>query len=1307
MPYENIGPEVVSPHHEGSDPLAADFKYLDTVIALYDFPGTQPSHLPLDLGDTAYVLSKNESGWWDGVVVNQNGEVCRGWFPENYVRSVNYVQPVLNKLQSNKEIDSITAANTAANVLIPLFTNLLQKSLGEAKDAANTRKNSVVSFALSETSIPSEKKRPDKAPSESPSPAPPPPPPHHQQSFASTISGVSIGSGSFSNFSLEADKLKITPIDEAEARVAEVKLSERKNLAWVPRLIDNGEMVLYCEYLDMYCETIPLAPVVPDLDLKDGKVVWPSQDTIDEVSLVLKLFPTEYYGSMDMGRSSRMLSMGKSFDASKRDSSTSLISQSSALSYHNFSQPFYSTEGLFYNQYLDIVSWSELGESFNYFLDLTWKALTDGNKQLFTMQLSQLTKIVCILLNAARLTQADFTDTKNEKAVRHKIRRLSEAFAQVYINSLLHLSVMHYPEGAVGVDYLNLGIHGLNKSTSSASNAHLSTSSRGSESTVTSPARPDSRSQLITGNELVSYLQQIEDDIAILRSKTNSLIKVFLHLSKDKKVRNCDYDSSDVSEDEGIDRYNVLPQVYPRFLRNEFNGGNWCNPFFTEAHSFLNLSGDHLKNKQHLKILIDSYAYDRAQTFLQEVNKFAKDALEYLDPEKQSRYYNEALRTERNEQILRLMYKFLHHSSDLVDLYESLDFTVFCLVKKYPTAETPEIVPPERNNSLVFEYPIVLEFFQTKQRIHDSLAQIVMSSQSITLEDPDAFSAMRDDEAFVYSKEALRDPLEKSAILLSKILQTQAKQRSEERISFNQDLFLTQLLEESSELHKHMLSTVKSLIEEREAILNYATRVMHENFSVDLFVAERHNTALNSKNDDGQGQYFSGGTKNDDTPWYLEGDEEFDLLLDITGNIKGGTKEALVAQLTHHDKFDDLFNTAFLVSFATIMSISELLDLLINRFVIQAPEGLSYEEYLTWKQKKQNRVRLKVLSVMNLILESHWCSSYNIPVVLQRWLDFLELPEVKTYPVTKSIQTNIQNIIDGKEIDTEPKPIMPTEKAPAPLIKGFSLRKMRLMDIESVELARQLTLKEFDLYSKITKLSCIHKVWGKKSGLSESISNITSFIKASNQLTNFVAYLILRKDDPRKRVQVIRYFVQVAEKCRQYNNFSSMTAIISALYSSPIHRLKKTWTYVTKDIMSRLQSMNKLMNSSRNFNEYRDMLKFIRSEPCVPFFGVYLSDLTFIYHGNPDSLLNRARMINFAKRARTVNIVTGIDRFKRVSFNFTPVPEIQTFLELWFDKCPPIEEQYQLSLNIEPREEKHRRINTLPLSKLSLTTSTR
>ena len=76
---DEVPPDMVSPHdHRPSkdEPL----KHLDTVIALYDFPGTQSSHLPLNLGDTIHVLSKSATGWWDGVVMGNSGSFNEAGF---------------------------------------------------------------------------------------------------------------------------------------------------------------------------------------------------------------------------------------------------------------------------------------------------------------------------------------------------------------------------------------------------------------------------------------------------------------------------------------------------------------------------------------------------------------------------------------------------------------------------------------------------------------------------------------------------------------------------------------------------------------------------------------------------------------------------------------------------------------------------------------------------------------------------------------------------------------------------------------------------------------------------------------------------------------------------------------------------------------------------------------------------------------------------------------------------------------------------------------------------------------------------
>jgi son of sevenless-like protein len=149
-----------------------------------------------------------------------------------------------------------------------------------------------------------------------------------------------------------------------------------------------------------------------------------------------------------------------------------------------------------------------------------------------------------------------------------------------------------------------------------------------------------------------------------------------------------------------------------------------------------------------------------------------------------------------------------------------------------------------------------------------------------------------------------------------------------------------------------------------------------------------------------------------------------------------------------------------------------------------------------------------------------------------------------------------------------------------------------------------------------------------------------------------------------------------------------MTAIISALYSATIHRLNRTWEQVPHRSQVMLDNMNRLMNSSRNFGDYRAMLHLV-NPPCVPFFGVYLTDLTFIEDGNTDMLLNQAsdaQMINFSKRAKSAEVIREIQQYQSVPYALAPVPELQEMIKDGLANAPPIETLYDMSLSIEPRE---------------------
>lgn len=106
------------------------------------------------------------------------------------------------------------------------------------------------------------------------------------------------------------------------------------------------------------------------------------------------------------------------------------------------------------------------------------------------------------------------------------------------------------------------------------------------------------------------------------------------------------------------------------------------------------------------------------------------------------------------------------------------------------------------------------------------------------------------------------------------------------------------------------------------------------------------------------------------------------------------------------------------------------------------------------------------------------------------------------------------------------------------------------------------------------------------------------------------------------------------KKCRQLNNFSTLTSIISALGTAPIHRLGRTWSQVNQKTMATLEAMRKLMGSTKNFLEYREALHKA-NPPCIPFFGGSLK-YTSMRSGNADFW--QASTSQILRSSRTVSL---------------------------------------------------------------------
>lgn len=100
-------------------------------------------------------------------------------------------------------------------------------------------------------------------------------------------------------------------------------------------------------------------------------------------------------------------------------------------------------------------------------------------------------------------------------------------------------------------------------------------------------------------------------------------------------------------------------------------------------------------------------------------------------------------------------------------------------------------------------------------------------------------------------------------------------------------------------------------------------------------------------------------------------------------------------------------------------------------------------------------------------------------------------------------------------------------------------------------------------------------------------------------------------------------------------------------------------------------------------------LRFIRTRLTNT--GVYLTDLTFIEDGIP-SIIKKSALINFAKRAKTAEVIRDIQQYQNVPYPLQAVPELQEYILSNMQAAGDVHEMYEKSLAVEPREREDEKI---------------
>ncbi|XP_036395076.1 ral guanine nucleotide dissociation stimulator-like 2 isoform X1 [Megalops cyprinoides] len=414
--------------------------------------------------------------------------------------------------------------------------------------------------------------------------------------------------------------------------------------------------------------------------------------------------------------------------------------------------------------------------------------------------------------------------------------------------------------------------------------------------------------------------------------------------------------------------------------------------------------------------------------------------------------------------------------------------------------------------------------------------------------------------------------------------------------------------------------------------------------------------------------------------------------------VKAGTEEKLVLHLLHSFSLgDSSFVSIFLSTYRSFTTTQRVLDILTDR--LEHPPG----------ETKGSQGRLAFNMAVCSVF-SAWLNEYpedfrslNDPAPILRLT-----PLLPTDPSGSEVRSRLLRIAEELSerallCDSPTDSVASVNSPTTPVSSTFDDTK--ILGFPANLIAEQLTMIETELFVRLVPYHCLGSLWSQrdKKGREGVCSSVRATVRQFNRLANAVTASCLWNTSlrPQQRARLLEKWISVAEECRARKNFSSLYAIVSALQSNPLHRLRRTWAETDREAVRRYEELSEIFSEKDNYSQSRELLKeegtskFANmdtkvnhrrptgsvAQGTVPYLGIFLTDLTMLDTAVKDRLENG--YINFDKRRREFEVLAQIKLLQSSCKNCSFKSD-EAFLQ-WYHSVPTLTEaeSYRLSNQIE------------------------
>lgn len=317
----------------------------------------------------------------------------------------------------------------------------------------------------------------------------------------------------------------------------------------------------------------------------------------------------------------------------------------------------------------------------------------------------------------------------------------------------------------------------------------------------------------------------------------------------------------------------------------------------------------------------------------------------------------------------------------------------------------------------------------------------------------------------------------------------------------------------------------------------------------------------------------------------------------------------------------------FMITFRSFCSPDKLLGLLIKRYCVPPFKHPESSKVRLYNNKVALPIKAKVVSVIKHWIDHHYEDFRSSVELLRALLQFVKShisTDASMQGAAGKLTTSIR--VQRARVDAPDAPVSatPRSKPPPVMCLEYTEESVHVMNLHPVEIARQLTLIESDLYRAIRAAELSGLAWTKVHK-AEAAPNVLRLIHRSNLVTNWVIrsvlevillaangvagsvcliFFRLQVSNVTERSEVLSLFLEVLRELRALQNLNGVMEVLSGLQHTSVSRLKLSWADIPAKRRKVLDECEELMDSSQSFLNLRRCLRLLDG-PCIPFVGMY------------------------------------------------------------------------------------------------------